>query len=76
MDAAKIRLSAEELVLVQNAHWLLTKNNIIEKVVAAFGRLSEQMKAGTARLRHPCPQKWEALPLKYRKEKNTKDCPG
>jgi hypothetical protein len=46
MDAAKIRLSAEELVLVQNAHWLLTKNNIIEKVVAAFGRLSEQMKAG------------------------------
>jgi hypothetical protein len=37
MDSAKIQLSAEELSLVQNAGWLLTKNTIIEKVFALFG---------------------------------------
>lgn len=37
MNAAKIQLSAEELALVQNAGWLLTKNTIIEKVFALFG---------------------------------------
>jgi hypothetical protein len=44
MNAAKIQLSAEELQLVQNASWVLTKNKIIKKVYALFGTLSEQMK--------------------------------
>lgn len=44
MDAAKIQLSAEELTLVQNAHWLLTKNNIIEKVIGLMGNLVPAMK--------------------------------
>lgn len=39
MNAAKIQLSAEESTLVQNAHWLLTKNNIIDKVVMLFSQL-------------------------------------
>ena len=44
MNAAKIQLSAEELSLVQNAHWLLTKNTIIEKVYTLFGDIAHQMR--------------------------------
>ena len=44
MNAAKIQLSAEELSLVQNAGWLLTKNTIIEKVFALFGDLAHQLR--------------------------------
>ena len=40
MNVAKIQLSAEELSLVQNAGWLLTKNTIIEKVYALFGDIA------------------------------------
>ena len=43
MNVAKIQLSAEELSLVQNAEWLLTKNTIIEKVYAMFGELAHDM---------------------------------
>jgi hypothetical protein len=39
MDVAKIQLSAEESTLVQNAHWLLTKNVIIEKAGLLFSEL-------------------------------------
>ncbi|MBO9200426.1 MULTISPECIES: hypothetical protein [Niastella] len=42
MDAAKIQLSADELSLVQNAGWLLTKNTIIEKVYHLFGDIAHQ----------------------------------
>jgi len=45
MNAAKIQLSAEELSLVQNAGWLLTKNTIIEKVFVLFGDIAHQLRA-------------------------------
>lgn len=44
MNVAKIQLSAEELSLVQNAGWLLTKNTIIEKVFALFGDIAHQVR--------------------------------
>lgn len=44
MNAAKIQLSEDELQLVQNADWVLTKNKIIQKVYFLFGNLSEEMK--------------------------------
>lgn len=44
MDAAKIHLSAEELSLVQNAGWLLTKNTIIEKVYSLFGDIAHRVR--------------------------------
>jgi hypothetical protein len=44
MDAAKIQLSTEELSLVQNAGWLLTKNTIIEKVYALFGEIAHRVR--------------------------------
>jgi hypothetical protein len=43
MEATKILLSEEELNLVQDTHWLLTKNNIIEKAKALFGGLAASL---------------------------------
>ena len=40
--SAKIQLSEEELNLVQNAQWLLTKNTIIGKVYELFGELAHE----------------------------------
>jgi hypothetical protein len=45
MSASKIRLSAEELELMRNSQWILTKNGAIEKMVLALAELSEWMKA-------------------------------
>lgn len=39
MDFAKIGLSKEELALVKNADWILTKNGILEKVRLLFAEL-------------------------------------
>jgi hypothetical protein len=55
MDAAKIQLSAEEFTLVQNAQWLLTKNNIIEKVVLLLGDLVPAMKNLLGQVTAPLP---------------------
>lgn len=45
MDAAKIRLSSKELELVSNADWILTKNRIIDKVIALFASLQADQQA-------------------------------
>ena len=43
MDRAKIQLSRDELDLVQNAEWLLTKNRIIGKVYEMFALLIDDI---------------------------------
>jgi hypothetical protein len=43
MDSAKISLSPQELALVTNAEWILTKNTIIGKVYTLFGQLAAEM---------------------------------
>jgi hypothetical protein len=43
MSLAKIQLSKEELLLVQNADWLLTKNRIIKKVYEMFGSMIPEL---------------------------------
>ncbi|MBS1932809.1 MAG: hypothetical protein JST96_02345 [Bacteroidetes bacterium] len=43
MNAAKIHLSEDELLLLQNAEWVLTKNKIIQKVYDLFGALAASM---------------------------------
>src|ERR1700761_6820389 len=53
MNGAKIQLSAEESELVRNAEWVLTKNNIIQKVYALFGMVAEEMQK--LLLLHPVP---------------------
>lgn len=44
MEATKILLSAEELMMVQDTHFLLTKNNIIEKTKQLFGDLATSLR--------------------------------
>ena len=43
MSKAKIRLSKQELQLVTNANWILTKNGIIKKIESLFGGLEQEM---------------------------------
>lgn len=54
--SAKIQLSEEESTLVRNAHWLLTKNNIMEKVVQLFGQLVPAYQAAAPSSQQPLPQ--------------------
>lgn len=56
MEGTKILLSAEELELVQNSRWLLTKNNIIEKAKELFGGLAASLVQQTARYESHFPQ--------------------
>src|SRR5664279_575656 len=44
MEEAKIKLSEDELLLVQNAGIILTKNAIMQKAVSLFSLLAEGMK--------------------------------
>lgn len=44
MDSAKLRLSAEELRLVTDPGFILTKNAIIEKVYVLFGILADDFR--------------------------------
>lgn len=43
MNGSKIHFSTEETALLQNQHWLLTKNIIIGKIYSMMGALSEQL---------------------------------
>ena len=53
MDETKIQLSTDELLLVQNGQWILTKNAIILKVYHLFGSLAEKMKNETKKNQLP-----------------------
>ncbi|WP_315818053.1 hypothetical protein [Paraflavitalea speifideaquila] len=55
MNVAKIQLSEEESTLVQNAHWLLTKNRIIEKVGLLLGELVSPYRTILHELAVPLP---------------------
>ena len=46
-DVSKLTLSAEELQLVTNTGWILTKRKIIDKVNCLFGHLAEVFKKHT-----------------------------
>jgi hypothetical protein len=45
---AKVRLSAEEMRLVTDPAWILTKNSVMGKVIAMFGELSGVIRNGGA----------------------------
>jgi hypothetical protein len=45
MEKSKIQLSTEEMQLVNNSHWILTKHRIIEKVYNLFGAISQEMQS-------------------------------
>ena len=43
-NPVKLRLSAEEMELVNNREWILTKHRVIKKVYEMFGEINEMMK--------------------------------
>lgn len=45
MSETKVQFSKDELDLLQNSAWILTKNAIIQKITNGFGELSEEMEA-------------------------------
>jgi hypothetical protein len=67
MDHSKIRLSAEEMQLVSNSHWILTKRGIIEKVYRLFGTIAAAMQLSTQGLQNVMPQQVLQLPPKISK---------
>ena len=75
MDKAKIRLSANEMELVTNAGWILTKNGIIEKTKALFGELQEEMVRHLKNNPHQLMIDVTCVPPKISKGENYKGLP-
>jgi len=67
MNNANVKLSNTELLLVADASVILTKNNIIAKVYALFGILSENFKTLLAAMPHKLPQQALAISPKIYK---------
>jgi len=55
-NPTKLRLSAEEMELANNAKWILTKHRIIKKVYEMFGEINEMMKSEVANRDYLFPQ--------------------
>ncbi|HXB45527.1 MAG TPA: hypothetical protein VNV85_15785, partial [Puia sp.] len=53
MRETKIKLSEDELLLMQNAGVILTKNAIIQKITSLFGVIAEEMKTEVAKILLP-----------------------
>jgi hypothetical protein len=57
MSDSKVRLSEEEMQLVQNSGWILTKHGIIDKVYHMFGGLAGAMQQSLPLHHHEWPAK-------------------
>lgn len=71
----KIQLSEEEMQLVCNSDWILTKQRIIEKVYHLFGSLSEQMQLHTRQHIQYLPAEALQLPPKISKGEQYEQMP-
>jgi len=65
MDAAKVQLSKEELALVSDPGWILTKNSIMSRVVELFAALSEEMERAASGKLSAVSQGWDRLPANW-----------
>jgi len=77
---AKVRLSAEEMRLVGDATWILTKNSVMGKVMGMFAELSEAYKPvwadGVKRLGERAPDRdFPETTPKISKGENYKELP-
>lgn len=75
MGDAKILLSTEELGLVCNTHWLLTKNKIIEKTKLMFGELAAQLRQEIDNNRQLLPESVQLFSAKVFKGEYYKGLP-
>ncbi|RYG23967.1 MAG: hypothetical protein EOO01_43830, partial [Chitinophagaceae bacterium] len=48
MNFTKLQLSAEELAMVGDSHWLLTKNSIMQKAYLLFGEAAASLQSALA----------------------------
>jgi hypothetical protein len=63
----KIQLSEEEMKLVTNGEWILTKQRVIEKVYRLFGNLSTQMQSFLQEEKYVLPPEVLQIPPKISK---------
>lgn len=75
MGATKIMLSEDELQLVQNSGWILTKNAIIEKVGAMFGNVAHRLQIHVKDHQHSLPEVCLANMPKISKGEKYEDLP-
>ena len=75
MSKAKIRLSKQELQLVTNADWILTKNWIIKKIQSLFGGLEQEMTSCLKDHAGQLPQEVINIHSKISKGENYKGLP-
>lgn len=75
MNTAKIRLSPEEMELISNTNWILTKNNIILKIQQLFGVIAEQQQQHLADNKFNLPAEILQTSPKISKGENYKGFP-
>jgi hypothetical protein len=74
-NETKIHLSSFETELLNNAEWILTKNNILKKTQSILERLQENISDYTALHRHLFPSQVIAISPKVSKGENYKGLP-
>lgn len=75
MNASKVQLSEEEIQLVTNSGWLLTKNAIIGKVYALFGEMASDLELKIGSKRDNLPAEVTAIPPKISRGENYNGLP-
>lgn len=75
MNQAKIRLSAKEIELVNNTDWILTKNDIIQKIINYFSLLQQEQEKILQRHKDRLPFNIASSSPKISKGENYKGLP-
>jgi hypothetical protein len=75
MTKAKLHLSKQEMQLVTNADWILTKNGIIKKVQSLFENLEHEMTVYLSGLTGELPEEVLAIHSKISKGENYEGLP-
>lgn len=75
MDAAKLRLSPDELALVSDAQWILTKNRILTKAIALFAQVQAEQNQVINDLQFAIPDNLTSTSAKISKGENYKGLP-
>jgi hypothetical protein len=69
-NPTKLRLSAEEMDLVNDTKWILTKHRIVKKVYELFGEINDMMKNEVARREYLFPESLNSQAGKISKGEN------
>ena len=70
MSPAKLQFSSKELELAANTDWILTKNQIVRKVIDHFAEIAGLYQSAVARSPTRFPEKILTLPYKISKGEN------